>query len=373
MESLKGSIFVYGSQACLTMFGLNFRFQTDFPDTFGFYHSMKPFLALALFLCLYAAVNAQTPSYAIQKTFHIQSGGGWDYLTVSPVSDKLYVSHGTQVNILNKTTGDSVGVIKGTIGVHGITFAAELGKGFISNGKLNNVFVFDAKTNLVTDSIRTGENPDAMCYDAFSKMLVVGNGRSKDLTIIDAATNKVLATVPLGGKPEASVSDGKGKVFINVEDKNEVAVLNTVTMKIVARYSLQGGDEPAGLAMDGEGHFLFVGCGNKKLIVLEATTGKQRWAAIPIGDHCDGVVFDDGEAYAACGDGTLYRIYQTDDNGFGIKVIHTKRSARTIAIDPLTHLIYLPTADFEPQPEGANERPKMIPGTFEVLVVGKSK
>ncbi len=317
------------------------------------------------------SIQAQTSGYEVRKTFHIQSGGGWDYIAVSPLSPNIYVSHGTQVNILNKTTGDSTGVIKGTIGVHGIAFAPELGKGFISNGRLNNVFVFDAKTNVVTDSIRTGENPDAMCYDAFSKKLVVGNGRSNDLTIIDAVTNKVLATVPLGGKPEASVSDGKGKVFINVEDKNEVAVLNTVTMKIVARYSLQGGDEPAGLAMDGEGHFLFVGCGNKKLIVLETATGKQRWT-LPIGEHCDGVVADRSWAYASNGDGTLTVIHPAK-TGYKMETIPTKRGARTIAVDPATHIIYLPTADFEPQLEASKERPKMIPGTFEVLVIGKSK
>jgi YVTN family beta-propeller protein len=331
---------------------------------------MKQILSLLLSLLAANASYAQSQTLSVLNSFHIQSGGGWDYIAVSPVTDNIYVSHGTQVNILNKATGDSTGVIKGTIGVHGIVFAPKLGKGFISNGKLNNIFVFDPKTNRVTDSIRAGENPDAMCYDAFSKKLVVGNGRSNDLTIIDAATNKVLATVPLGGKPEASVSDGKGKVFINIEDKNEVAVLSMATLKIVGRYPLQGGEEPAGLAMDGERKFLFVGCGNKKLIVLETATGKQRWT-LPIGDHCDGVAADGNTAYASNGDGTLSIIRPTK-TGYKADAIHTKRGARTIAVDPATHLIYLPTAEFEPQPADSKERPKMIPGTFEVLVVGQA-
>ena len=330
---------------------------------------MKPFFALALILTICTDANARSGACSIRKVFPIRSGGGWDYLSVSPLSDNIYVSHGTQVNILNKTTGDSVGIIEGTTGVHGIVFAPEFGKGFISNGRLGNVFVFDAATNRVTDSIRTGENPDAMCYDAYTKRIVVGNGRSKDATIIDAATNKVLAAIPLGGKPEASVSDGKGRVYINIEDRNEVVVLDIKAMKIVAHYPLQGGDEPAGLAIDISAGVLYAGCGNKKLIVLKAATGRQL-AALPIGEHCDGVAFDNGAAYASNGDGTLTIIHHSK-TGYKVETLQTSRGARTIAADPQTHLIYLPTADFEPQQGGAKERPKMIPGTFRILVAGR--
>lgn len=316
--------------------------------------------------------SSKAQNRAVIKTFPIQSSGWWDYLTVSPLSDHLYVAHGTQVNILDRNRGDSVGVISGTIGVHGITFARKYNKRFISNGRLNNVYVFDGKTDQVADSIATGMGPDAMCFDGYANLLIVGSGRSKALSIINAENNTVAATIPLCGKPAASVSDGKGRVYIDVEDKNEVAVLDMKTLKIIARYPLKGGEELAGLAFERRSQTLFVGCGNSKIVILEAMTGKQI-GILPIGAHCDGVAFDQepGNAFAANGEGTL-TVVHADDAGTQYSVVATvptKRSARTLAIDERTHLVYLPAADYEPS-TNAKERPQMIPGSFKILVVG---
>ena len=310
-------------------------------------------------------------SFTIQKTFHIQSSGGWDYLAVSPAKPWLYVSHGTQVNVLNKTTGDSIGIFPNTAGVHGIAFAQEYNKGFISNGRLNNVFVFDMATNLVVDSIQTDTNPDAMCYDGYSKKIFVGNGRSKTATVIDVTNNKVVATIDLGGKPEASVSDEHGKVYVNIEDKNEIAVIDVKTMKITKRYSVAPGEEPSGLVIDNKTHRLFAGCGNKQMIVLDAATGKHV-ATLPIGDGCDGLGYDaaTGNVFASNGDGTL-TVVHSDKGAYKVTAnILTQAGARTIAVDPASHWIYLPTADFQPQAAGSKERRKTIPGTFRILVIG---
>jgi len=336
-------------------------------------HFRKTIAILAIGITASAAL-AQLPSNAVLKTFRINSGGGWDYISVSPLSENIYVSHGTQVNILNKTNGDSVGVIRGTIGVHGIVFAPSINKGFISNGRLNNLYVFDALTNQITDSIPTGENPDAMCYDAYSNRIIVGNGRSKSASIIDAASNKVITTIPLSGKPEAIVSDEAGTIFINVEDKNAVAVVNIKAGKIKTYYQLKSGEEPGGLAIDRKSGTLFVACGgNNKLLVLEAKTGNQK-AILPIGEKNDALAFDvkSGIVYASNGDGTLTMIRSQKGVYKVVGTIITKPGARTIAIDPITQLLYLPTADFEHQPLHASERPKMIPGTFEILVVGST-
>ena len=336
---------------------------------------IRPSYLIAILFTLFAglACNAQQATVSLLKTFPVKSPGGWDYLAIDPTGNNLYVSHGTQVNILNKTTGDSVGILPGTIGVHGIAFAPESGKGFISNGKLNNVFVFDPVRLKIVDSIQTGENPDAMCYDPYSKKLLVGNGHSNNMTVIDPATNKAIATIPLDGKPEASVSDAGGHVFVDIENKNEIAVIDTKTMKVVKHYTVAPGEEPAGLAIDRERHRLFAGCGNQKMVVLDANTGSQL-AVLPIGAHCDGVAFDPatGNAYAANGEGSLTIVHEAATNTYKvIATAATQRGARTIAIDPATHFIYLPTADFEPQQPGNKERPKTIPGTFRILVMGK--
>jgi YVTN family beta-propeller protein len=336
---------------------------------------MKCFLFVTAIL--YTAIGSLTAQNAassqIINTFHVKSGGGWDYLAVCPKTNRLYVSHGTQVNILDKTTGDSLGIIQNTTGVHGIAFLPSLGRGYTSNGKLNNVFVFDLKTDTILAKISTGENPDAIMYEPFSKMMVTCNGKSKDLSVIDPIKNTVIATIPIGGKPETAVSDENGRLFVNNEDKNEIDVVDMKTFKVIHQWSIAPGEAPTGLAIDLQTKRLFAGC-EKLLVVVDANNGKII-EKLPIGDRCDGVAFDKSskKIFTSNGEGTMTIIEEKSAKQFKVlKTVPTKKGARTICLDEATHTIYLPTADFEPLPANSDAtkvRPKMIAGTFQVLVV----
>jgi len=319
-----------------------------------------------LLLCCLAAVAASAQSYAVSKTFKIGSPGGWDYIAVGP-NNKLYVSHGTQVNILDANSGDSVGVIHNTTGVHGIAFAESLGKGYTSNGRLNNVSVFDLKTFAVLGQIPTGANPDAIMYDPWSKLIITCNGRGHNLTLIDPASGKATDSIALDGKPETAVSDNAGRIFVNIEDKNKITVVDIRKKAVVTSYAL-GAESPTGLAIDIKTKRLFAGC-DKQLVVVDAASGAVV-TKLPIGDGCDGVGFDEtsGTVFASCGEGKLTVIKELDAASFRVvENVPTKRSARTVAVDSRTHAVYLPFAYTEPG--AAGERPKMIPGTFGVLVV----
>jgi YVTN family beta-propeller protein len=326
----------------------------------------------AIAIVAFVSLQSQTrSSLKIINTFHIASAGGWDYLEIGPVNDWLYVSHGTQVNILNKTTGDSVGVIENTTGVHGIAFDIANKKGFTGNGRLNTVTVFDMNTNKVLAQIAVGQNPDAILYEPFSKKIITCNGRGKNLSIIDPFQNKLMDSVDVGGKPETAVSDGAGRLFVNIEDKNEIVVIDTKTFKVLNHWSIAPGEAPTGLALDKVTKRLFSGC-EKLLMVVDATNGKMV-DKITIGDGCDGVAFDavTKNIYTSNGsDGTVTVVHEVTAAKFTVvENVVTKKGARTIALDKLTHLLYLPTAEFEPAEPNQKGRPKMIPGTFQVLVL----
>jgi YVTN family beta-propeller protein len=327
-------------------------------------------LSCSLFFLTASSQNSS--GYHVTKTFRIASGGGWDYLAVN--DDKLYVSHGTQVNILNKNNGDSIGVIENTQGVHGIAFIKKLNKGYTSNGRTNNVTVFDLTTHKTSGQIATGENPDAIMYDSFSKKIYTCNGRSKDMSVIDPATGKVIKTIALGGKPETAVSDDNGNLYINIEDKNEIAEVDTRTFKVEKRWSIAPAEGPTGLAYDKKTKRLFAGC-DKLLVISDASAGAVI-SKLTIGDGCDGVAFDPAtkNIFTSNGEGSITVVHQNGANDYKImQNAVTKRGARTIALDEETHRLYLSTADFKPLPENApaNERPQMIPGTFQILVVEK--
>jgi DNA-binding beta-propeller fold protein YncE len=266
-----------------------------------------------------------------------------------------------------------VGVIENTTGVHGIAFDVANNKGFTSNGRLNTVTVFDMNTNKTLTQIATGQNPDAIIYEPFSKKIITCNGRSKNLSIIDPVLNKTIDSVDVGGKPETPVSDGSGKLFVNIEDKNEIVVVDTKTFKVLNHWSIAPGDGPTGLAFDKNTKRLFAGC-EKLLMVVDATNGNIV-DKITIGDGCDGVAFDAAtkNIYTANGaDGTLSVIHEESAAKFVlVENVPTKKSARTIALDNTTHLIYLPAAELEPMEPGQKGRPKMKAGSFQVLVVGK--
>ncbi len=311
-------------------------------------------------------------SLHLTNTFHIKSGGGWDYLTTCPLNNWLYVSHATQVNILDKKTGDSVGVINNTTGVHGIAFDAAQHKGFTSNGMLNTVTVFDVNDNKILDQINVGKNPDAIFYEAFSKKIITCNGSSNDLSIIDPATNKVIKTIAVGGKPETAVSDLAGKLYVNIEDKNKIAVVDLATFSVIKKWPLKPGEGPSGLAIDPITKRLFSSC--DQLLVVVNTDNGTIVDKLLIGAGCDGVVFDEvaKNIYTSNGEGTMTVVHEDNADKFAVvQNMATKKGARTIAIDPLTHKLYLPTADFDHNEKDQKGRAKMIAGTFQVLVFEK--
>lgn len=333
-----------------------------------------PIKKLLFCLCLFITqlCAAQKGQYHVIKSLAIKSDGRWDYIAINPMTGNLYVSHATQVNVVSKN-GDSVAVINNTTGVHGIAFAPAFGKGFISNGKLNTITVFDIETNKVITEIKVGENPDAIMYEPYSKRIIVCDGKSKDITVIDPKTNTVVKTIPLDGKPETAVSNEKGKIYVNIEDKSKITVIDAKLWKIDANWPLQKGEGPSGLAIDLKTQRLFAGCENM-LVVMDAGNGKVI-AGLPIGAGCDGVAFDAGlrNIYSSNGEGTLSIYNEVSANKYQlVENVVTKKSARTLVVDPQSHLIYLPAADMETvSPAEPHTRPNMIPGTFQVLVVGK--
>ncbi|MDN3654031.1 YncE family protein [Ferruginibacter paludis] len=328
-----------------------------------------PLLSVFSFISGYSQSKT---AYRIDKTFHIKSGGGYDYLTVDSASDNLYISHGSQVNILNKLNGDSIGVIEGEKDVHGIALVHELGKGYITNGSLNSVIVFDLKTNKVIAHIPTGKFADGIFYDVFSKKVISCNGMSKNMTVIDPSTNSVAATIQLTGWPETATSDGVGKIYVNNSEKSEIDVIDAKTYKIIDRWPVAPGTGPSGLAMDKNTMRLFIGCGNKLLVVMNAKNGKII-TRLAIGDGCDAVGFDEKlkTVYSSNGEGTLTIINELSADKFVVKEnLKTEKGARTLTVDQSTHKIYLPTAKFQATTP-KTFRPSTIPGTFKILVVDK--
>ncbi len=324
--------------------------------------SLISLFAMSLYCC------AQQHEYKVVKTYHIASPGGWDYITVN--DGKLYVSHGTQVNILNEETGDSIGFIPNTTGVHGIAFDNELNKGYTSNGRLNNVTVFDLKTNEVLGQIATGQNPDAIMYEPFTRTIITCNGRSKNLSIIDPRQGKTVDSIDVGGKPETATSDGNGKIFVNIEDRSEIVAIDIKNRTVLSHWPLKPAEGPTGLVYDKETKRLFAGC-DKMLAILNAETGALV-LTLPIGDGCDGAAFDSKNkiVFTSNGEGTITAVKENGADKFSVLGNYTtKRGARTITIDEKSQTLFLPTADFDPTKTNSNGRPMMVPGTFQVLVV----
>jgi DNA-binding beta-propeller fold protein YncE len=303
--------------------------------------------------------------------------GGWDYLTVDGPAHRLYNSRGNHVMVVDLATKKIAGDIPDMAGVHGIALAPELHRGFTSNGRANTATIFDPETLKVLGTVATGKNPDAILYDPASKRVFTLNGASQDATAFDAVTSAVLATIPLGGKPEFAASDGKGKVFVNIEDKNEVAEIDSMKLVVTRRFPLAPGEEPTGLAIDLEHHRLFAGCHNKLLVILDTETGKVV-ATAPIGGGVDATAFDPQTqlAFASNGEGTLTVVKETAPDKFDVVAnVPTHAGSRTMALDATTHQVYLPFVEYAPAavPAAAGarpQRPAMVPDSFGLLVVG---
>ena len=311
-----------------------------------------------------------TPEYKVVKTISLEGNGGWDYLTVDKPTQRLFVSHGTCVEVVDLKTDKLIGQIPNTTGVHGIACVPGLNKGFITAGRLDSVIVFDLKTLQVLDRVITGKNPDAILYDAFSNRIFTFNGKGNSVTAIDAKTNLVVGTLPVSGKPEAAVSDGKGKIFCNIEDKSTVVKFDAVTLKINAEWPLDPGKEPSGLAIDLKNNRLFSACSDsKQIVVMDALNGKIV-ASLPMGEGCDGIIFIPGDrnAISSNGEGTLTVVHQDGPDKYKvIQTLATRQRARTITYDETTKRMYLPSAEVTME----NDKRKVTPGSFKITVVSK--
>ena len=338
---------------------------------------MKAFILFCSLLLVGTISYAADPGYHIIKKLQLGGEGGWDDLTVDGAARRLYISRSTHVMVVDIDTDKVVGDIVDTPGVHGIAIASELNRGFTSNGKANTATIFDLKTLKVLGQVKTGENPDAIIYDPASQRVFTFNGRSKDATVFEATSGEVASTIALGGKPEFAAADGKGKVYVNVEDTNEVVEIDSRKLLLTKRYSLKPCKEPTGMGLDAEHHRVYSGCHNKVMTILD-TEANRVIATVPIGEGVDGNGFDPktGLAFSANGDGTLTVVRESSPGKYKVlETVTTQRGSRTMAIDPKTHNIYLPAAQFSPQTAAAAEelrpRPTMIKDSFAVLVVGK--
>jgi DNA-binding beta-propeller fold protein YncE len=326
------------------------------------------------------ASRAQSPApgagYHVARTVPVGGTGFWDYLAYDGVRHRVFLSHATQVEVVDDRTGRLVGRILGTPGVHGIALAQELGRGFVSNGRDSSVTIFDLATLRTKGRVRvTGRNPDAILYDSVSRRVLTFNGGSAGATALDAATGRVVGTVALGGKPEFAVADGRGGVYVNNEDRGEIIRLDAATLAVRARWPMPGCQEPTGLALDRIHGRLFSTCSNGRMTVVDAGTGRVV-AVMPIGQGVDGCGFDPGTglAFASNGEGTVTVIREEAPDSFRVTAtVVTRRGARTMALDPATHRLFTVTAELGPPPpqtpEQPHPRPSIVPGTFTLLVL----
>ena len=332
--------------------------------------------AVILFFAAAAAIAA-APGYHVVQTYKLGGEGGWDYLTADASAHRLYISRGTKVVVMDTESGKSVGEIADTPGVHGIALAPDLGKGFVSNGREGTVSIFDPATLKTSSKVKVGENPDAILYDPATKRVFAFNGRSQDASAIDAEKGTVVGTIKLGGKPEFAASDGKGGVFVNIEDKSELAAIDAEKLEVKARWPLAPCTEPSGLAMDRKNRRLFVGCDNKMMAVVNADSGKVV-ATLPIGEGVDANAFDDDThlAFASCGEGELTVVHEDSPDKYSVaENVKTQPGARTMALDSKTHNVFTVTAKYgePPAPTADNPHPRrtILPDTFVVLELAK--
>lgn len=308
--------------------------------------------------------------------FNVSGDERWDLLAVDTKRHRLFVSRSSHVQIIDTESRKIVGDIPDTDGVHGIALADDLNVGFTSNGKSNSITIFDLSSFNVIEIVKiSGVNPDAILYEPKSKHVFSFNGRSDTASIVDARSHKEIAAIRLPGKPELAVSDNAGNVFVNIEDKNEIVVIDTRSNKILKHYPMGHGVEPTGLAIDQMHHRLFSVCANQKMEILDSETGRVI-SEVAIGIGPDSAAFDAelGIAFSSNGDGTLTMVKENDPEHFSIaRNINTQTGARTMAYDPVNHLAYLVTASFGETPLVTKEQPKprpaIIPNSFLVLVV----
>jgi hypothetical protein len=331
-----------------------------------------PLTLLVLAVCL--PILAQT-NWQVTNTFHVGGEGGWDYLTVDSATHRLFVPRGTHTVVIDAESGKTLGDIPGQKTAHGVAIVAEAGRGFISDGGGEGaIIIFDLKTYATLGKITAQPDADGIIYDpAVGRVLVVSGDGGTLMSFkpdIDPTSGRIETPINLGGKPEFLASDGNGKIYINLEDKDTVAVVDFKARKVIARWPVAPGGSPVGMSIDTKTHRLFIGCRKpQKLIIMSADTGKVL-SDLPIGGGVDATKSDAGQAFASCRDGSLAVARETSPGKFEIvQTVKTPVGARTMGVDSSTHKIYLPTAEFEDPKPGASGRPVMKPGTFMIVVV----
>ena len=344
----------------------------------------KPCLLVSLTLGLLAfglaSVSAADGPYHLLKEIPVGGDGGWDYLTVDSASHRLYVSHGNVVVAIDTAKDTVVGQVEDTAGVHGFAVAPKLGRGFSSNGRANSVSIVDLATLKTLSTVAVGQNPDWIMFESGRGEVYTFNGRSSDSSVIAADTGKVIATIALGGKPETAMADPSiNRIFDNIEDKNEVVAIDTMSHAVVSRWSIAPNAAASGMAIDLAHKRLFLGCGDSNtMVMMDYTTGRIT-ASVPIGEGVDATSFDPATQLAfssSGGSGTVTIAHEdSPDKLTLVQTLTTEPRARTMTIDPATHKIYLSSAKYAAATPagGARGRPQMVPGSFRVLVYGMDK
>lgn len=329
------------------------------------------FAFAALALSALSAI-AQKP-FKVEQRWVIGGEGGWDYLTADPASHRLYLTHGTRVEVVDTQTGKTIGAVTGLTRCHGVVIAPDGKTGFVSDGGANNVVAFETATFATITKIPAGTNPDGIAFEPTTNTVWAFNGKSNDATVIDAVGKTVIATIPLPGKPEFPQADGNGAVFVNIEDRNVIVRTDAKTKKVTATWPLAGCDSPSGMAIDKAGMRLFSVCDGKSMAVIDARTGDSLGKA-KIGDGPDAAAYDaNGKlAFSSNGDGTL-TVVDAGRPGYPVlQTVATDKGARTMAYDAISDKVYLAAAKLAPvDPAKPKARPAVLPGTFMVVVVGR--
>jgi YVTN family beta-propeller protein len=327
------------------------------------------FLVFAAFLTT-AAVSSLAQQYKVTDKVVLGGDGGWDYLIADSGTHRLYITRGSHVMVVDTQSLKMVGDIPNLSGIHGVALAIHLGRGFVSNGGNNSVTIFDISSLKAVDTVKVGERPDAILYDRFSTKVLTFNAKSQDTTLVGASDGKVAATIPLGGKPEFPATDNAGTVFVNIEDKSEIAALDMRKNVVRNRWPLAPCEEPSALAFDATHRRLFAGCSNKMMAVVNADTGKVV-ATVPIGQGVDAGGFNPRtqQVFMSCGDGTLTVVHEDSPDKYTVtQTVDTEKGARTMALDQDSGAVYLVTAQRAATPPAPGERPAIVPGTFTLIV-----
>jgi YVTN family beta-propeller protein len=315
-------------------------------------------ISLLAVIAISPAMAFAQGGYHIIKKIPVPGQGGFDYLIVDDAARRLYVSHGTQVEVLDVDSGSIVGNIPNTLGVHGIALAPEHGRGFVSDGQTSTVTIFDLKTLKTLGEVPTGKKPDAIIYDPATAQVFAFNGGSDSATVISAADGKVTGTINLGGGPEFAVADGKGQVFNNLEDQSQLVKIDSRKRTVEQHWPLAPCEAPSSMAMDRPNRRLFIGCRSKIMAVVDADSGKVI-TTVPIGDHVDASAFDTDSRliFNSNGEGTITVVHQDSADKYSVvETVKTVPRAKTLALDAKTHQLFLSTVEN---------------GQFEILVVGK--